>query len=210
MNTTREFLSITLKGATMVAATGFLPKAASASDAADMTGSTGIAQTSGSNGKGHYKPPFKFGMGGVPLGNEFEIVTDEDAYATIEAAWNAGVRYYDMAPWYGLGLAERRYGNFLHNKNRSEYVLSTKVGKLLKASKTAKNKEYFPFSPSPNDVSAITRHPVFGDLSKIVSRGLVSTASTSPLCMTSPPITSICQLPGRSSSKLREKAPFPN
>jgi D-threo-aldose 1-dehydrogenase len=57
-----------------------------------------------------------------------------------------------MAPWYGLGLAERRYGNFLHNQERSEYILSTKVGKLLKASKTAKNKEYFPFSPSPNDV----------------------------------------------------------
>jgi D-threo-aldose 1-dehydrogenase len=152
MNTRREFLSITLKGATMVAATGLLPKAASASDAADMAGSTGIAQASGSNGKGHYKPPFKFGMGGVPLGNEFEVVTDEDAYATIEAAWNAGVRYYDMAPWYGLGLAERRYGNFLHNKERSEYVLSTKVGKLLKAAKTAKNNGYFPFSPSPNDV----------------------------------------------------------
>jgi D-threo-aldose 1-dehydrogenase len=91
-------------------------------------------------------------MGGVPLGNEFEVVTDEDAHAAIAAAWNAGVRYYDMAPWYGLGLAERRYGNFLHNKKRSEYVLSTKVGKLLRASKTAKNKEYFPFSPSPNDV----------------------------------------------------------
>ena len=151
-NTRREFLSITLRGAAMVAATGFLPEAASALDMADMAGSTSIAQTSGSNGKGHYKPLFKFGMGGVPLGNEFEVVTDEDAYATIEAAWNAGVRYYDMAPWYGLGLAERRYGNFLHNKERSEYILSTKVGKLLKASKTAKNKEYFPFSPSPNDV----------------------------------------------------------
>ena len=104
------------------------------------------------NGDGHYKPPFKFGMGGVPLGNEFEVVTDNDAYATLEAAWNAGVRYYDVAPWYGLGLAERRFGNFLHNQKRSEYVISTKVGKLLKASKTAKNKEYFPFSPSPNDV----------------------------------------------------------
>jgi D-threo-aldose 1-dehydrogenase len=152
MNTRREFLSITLKGATMVTAAGFFSEAASASAMADMAGSTGIEPTSGSNAKGHYKPPFKFGMGGVPLGNEFEVVTDEDAYATIEAAWNAGVRYYDMAPWYGLGLAERRYGNFLHNKERSEYVLSTKVGKLLKASKTAKNKEYFPFSPSPNDV----------------------------------------------------------
>src|SRR3982074_613995 len=152
MNTRREFLSLTLKGATMVAATGFLAEAAAASDTADMAGSTATAQTLGGNGEWHYKPPLKFGMGGVPLGNEFEVVTDEDAYATIEAAWNAGVRYYDMAPWYGLGLAERRYGNFLHNKERSEYVLSTKVGKLLKASKTAKNKEYFPFSPSPNDV----------------------------------------------------------
>jgi D-threo-aldose 1-dehydrogenase len=152
MNTRREFLNVTLKGATMVAAARFLPEPASASAMADMAGNTGVAQAAGSDGKGHYKPPVKFGMGGVPLGNEFEVVTDEDAYATIEAAWNAGVRYYDMAPWYGLGLTERRYGNFLHNKERSEYILSTKVGKLLKASKTAKNKGYFPFSPSPNDV----------------------------------------------------------
>jgi D-threo-aldose 1-dehydrogenase len=74
---------------------------------------------------GLYIPPVKFGLGGVPLGNEFEVVSDEDAYQTLEAAWNAGVRYYDVAPWYGLGLAERRYGNFLHNKNRDEYVLSS-------------------------------------------------------------------------------------
>ncbi len=152
MNTRRDFLRIALKGATVVAAARFAADAASASDAANMPGNIGIAQTSGRNGTGHYKPSFKFGMGGVPLGNEFEVVTDEDAYATIQAAWNAGVRYYDMAPWYGLGLAERRYGNFLHNQPRNEYILSTKVGKLLKASKTAKNKEYFPFSPSPNDV----------------------------------------------------------
>src|SRR5947208_13649563 len=88
MNTRREFLSITLKGATMAAATGLLAKAAAAADTADMGGSTGSAQTSG-NSNGHYKPPFKFAMGGVPLGNEFEVVTDKDAYATIEAAWNA-------------------------------------------------------------------------------------------------------------------------
>jgi D-threo-aldose 1-dehydrogenase len=100
----------------------------------------------------HYKPPFKFAMGGVPFGNEFSVVTDKDAYDAMEAAWNAGVRYYDMAPWYGLGLAERRYGSFLHNKNRSEFVVSSKVGKLLKASKTAQNRKYFPFSPSPNDI----------------------------------------------------------
>lgn len=100
----------------------------------------------------HYKPPFRFGLGGVPLGNEFSVVTDKDAYAILEAAWSAGIRYYDVSPWYGLGLAERRYGSFLHNKNRSEYVISSKVGKLLKASKTAKEHDLFPFSPSPNDV----------------------------------------------------------
>jgi D-threo-aldose 1-dehydrogenase len=152
MNTRRDFLSVTVKGSAMAVASALLPESTSALGASEMIGSNSMEQAVSSGNKGHYKPPFRFGIGGVPLGNEFAVVTDKDAYATIEAAWNAGVRYYDMAPWYGLGLAERRYGNFLHNKNRSEYVLSSKVGKLLKASKTAKNKEYFPFSPSPNDV----------------------------------------------------------
>ncbi len=99
-----------------------------------------------------YRPPIRFGMGGVPLGNEFSVVTDKVAYATLEAAWSAGVRYYDVSPWYGLGLAERRFGNFLHEKKRSDYVISSKVGKLLKASAHARGREYFPFSPSPNDL----------------------------------------------------------
>src|ERR1700751_5319107 len=132
----------------MTAATGLLAKAAFATGTNDNTSE----QSSGGEYNRHYRPPFKFGMGGVPLGNEFSYVTDEDAYATLEAAWNAGVRYFDMAPWYGLGLAERRYGPFLHNQERSQYVVSTKVGKLLQASKTAKSKDYFPVSPSPNDV----------------------------------------------------------
>jgi D-threo-aldose 1-dehydrogenase len=137
----------------VAAAKTLLPNAASASGINDrMIGGSSMGQNEGSLNGAHYKPPFRFAMGGVPLGNEFEFVTDDDAYATIEAAWNAGVRYYDMAPWYGLGLAERRYGSFLHNKHRSEYVVSTKVGKLLKASTTAKNEGLFPFSPSPNDV----------------------------------------------------------
>lgn len=93
-----------------------------------------------------------FGLGGVPFGNEFAYVTDEIAYATIEAAWTAGVRYYDTSPWYGLGLAERRLGSFLHKQTRSEYVLSSKVGKLLTASARNNAKEYFPFTPSPNNL----------------------------------------------------------
>jgi len=93
-----------------------------------------------------------FGLGGVPFGNEFAYVTDEVAYDTIEAAWNAGVRYYDTSPWYGLGLAERRLGTFLHKQTRSEYIISSKVGKLLTASRDNNAKEYFPFTPSPNNL----------------------------------------------------------
>ena len=93
-----------------------------------------------------------FGLGGVPFGNEFAYVTDEVAYATIEAAWGAGVRYYDTSPWYGLGLAERRLGTFLHKQARGEYVLSSKVGKLLTASRENNAKDYFPFTPSPNNL----------------------------------------------------------
>jgi len=152
MNTRREFLNLAVKGSTITAAAAYLLTTASAQDNTGDSRSMDIMKNKTSSGNVHYKPPFKFGLGGVPLGNEFAVVTDKDAYAIMEAAWSAGVRYYDVSPWYGLGLAERRYGRFLHNKNRSEYVISSKVGKLLKASKTAKNREYFPFSPSPNDV----------------------------------------------------------
>jgi D-threo-aldose 1-dehydrogenase len=147
MTSRRDFLNLAVKGSALTVASAWMPSAAAAAGA---EGTAGSAQ--GAEGRGHYRPPFRFGIGGVPLGNEFSIVTDEDAYAIVEAAWSAGVRYYDMAPWYGLGLAERRFGNFLHTKSRNEYVVSSKVGKLLKASKTARNKEIFPFSPSPNDV----------------------------------------------------------
>jgi D-threo-aldose 1-dehydrogenase len=93
-----------------------------------------------------------FGLGGVPFGNEFAYLTDDVAYNTIKAAWSAGVRYYDTSPWYGLGLAERRLGAFLRNQQRSEYILSSKVGKLLTASRTNNATDYFPFTPSPNNL----------------------------------------------------------
>ena len=94
----------------------------------------------------------RFGLGGVPFGNEFAYVTDERAHATLEAAWEAGVRYYDVAPWYGLGLAERRLGHFLHKQTRSEYRISSKVGKLLTASRDNNAKQYYPFTDSPNNL----------------------------------------------------------
>lgn len=99
-----------------------------------------------------FTPEFRFGVGGVPLGNEFEFVTDAQAERTMEASWEAGVRYYDVSPWYGLGEAERRFGRFLHNQPRDSYVLSTKVGKLLKASPRNESKTFFPLGKSPNNV----------------------------------------------------------
>src|SRR5258706_3126005 len=101
---------------------------------------------------GHYQLPYNFGLGGVPIGNEFTAVTDTEAQQTLEAAWNAGVRYYDVSPWYGLGLAERRFGQFLHNQDRSAYMISSKVGKVLTASKKAIKSNLFPLAGSPNIV----------------------------------------------------------
>jgi D-threo-aldose 1-dehydrogenase len=70
-------------------------------------------------------------LGAAPLGNLYDEVSDDDAARTVEAAWRAGMRYFDTAPHYGLGLSERRLGAALANYPRDEYVLSTKVGRRL-------------------------------------------------------------------------------
>ena len=153
MRSRRDFLNLAVKGSAMSAAASLLPGSAFAQGkTSDGRSMNNMKNDTNAGSHVHYKVPFKFGLGGVPLGNEFAVVTDKDAYAILEAAWSAGIRYYDVSPWYGLGLAERRYGSFLHDKKRSEYVISSKVGKLLRASRTARNRELFPFSPSPNDV----------------------------------------------------------
>ena len=145
MTSRRDFLSIATTGSAL-AATGLLAAPPGIATPGSST------QSAGGQSGTKYVPPVRFGLGGVPLGNEFEVITDEDAYATLDAAWSAGVRYYDVSPWYGLGLAERRFGYYLHTKNRDEYILSSKVGKLLKASTRNDAKSMFPFSPSPNNV----------------------------------------------------------
>lgn len=73
------------------------------------------------------------GLGSAPLGGLFSPVSDADAEATIERAWSLGVRFFDTAPLYGFGLAERRLGAFLRQQPRESYVISTKVGRLLRA-----------------------------------------------------------------------------
>ncbi|HEV2364594.1 MAG TPA: aldo/keto reductase [Caulobacteraceae bacterium] len=71
------------------------------------------------------------GLGGAPLGNLGRAVTDADAEATLAAAWEAGVRYFDTAPLYGHGVSERRVGRAFIGRQRAEFLLSTKVGRLL-------------------------------------------------------------------------------
>ncbi len=76
-------------------------------------------------------PLTPLGVGGAQFGNLFRETTDEETVAAVDAAWERGIRYFDTAPHYGLGLSERRMGAALRNRPRDEYVLSTKAGRLL-------------------------------------------------------------------------------
>ncbi|MEU8484892.1 aldo/keto reductase [Streptomyces sp. NPDC048641] len=75
--------------------------------------------------------PGPLGFGTAPLGNMFRSIPDEEAAATVEAAWDQGIRYFDTAPFYGAGLSELRLGEVLADRPRDEYVLSTKVGRVI-------------------------------------------------------------------------------
>lgn len=72
------------------------------------------------------------GLGCAPLGNLFNAISEVEAQATVDAAWAAGLRYFDTAPYYGHTYSEHRLGQALRSRPREEYCLSTKVGRLLK------------------------------------------------------------------------------
>lgn len=82
--------------------------------------------------------PGKIGAGGVALGNGFHENTNEQIQQTLAAYWDAGIRYYDTSPFYGFGLSERRLGHFLFEKERQDFVISTKVGRLFEADRNYK------------------------------------------------------------------------
>ena len=71
------------------------------------------------------------GFGSAPLGNYLRPLSEEDCNRTLSAAWDSGVRYFDTAPFYGLGLSEMRVGRLLSSRRREDFILSTKVGRLL-------------------------------------------------------------------------------
>ena len=78
-----------------------------------------------------YRPISRLGLGGTGLGDMYHTTGDEAARTTVDAAWDAGIRYFDTAPHYGTGLSEHRFGQALRTRPRHDYTLSTKVGRVL-------------------------------------------------------------------------------
>jgi D-threo-aldose 1-dehydrogenase len=87
----------------------------------------------------------RLGLGCAPIGGLYERVSDDAARAVVDRAWERGVRFFDTAPLYGFGLSERRVGAALRKRPRDEFVLSTKVGRLLREGETADE----PFAGAP-------------------------------------------------------------
>jgi D-threo-aldose 1-dehydrogenase len=92
----------------------------------------------------------ELGFGAAPLGNLYRAVSDKDAQDTLTAAWKAGIRYFDTAPLYGLGLSETRLNQFLRGKARKDYVISTKVGRLLEVCPPAERTGIGKFFDTPS------------------------------------------------------------
>lgn len=90
------------------------------------------------------------GFGAAHLGELYTKVDEADSRATLDAAWEAGVRYYDTAPWYGRGLSEHRLGGFLRTKPRDEFLITTKVGRTLKRPKDPKTFDRAPWTGGLN------------------------------------------------------------
>jgi D-threo-aldose 1-dehydrogenase len=97
----------------------------------------------------------ELGFGTAPLGNLYKAVSRDDAQIALDAAWKAGIRYFDTAPLYGLGLSETRLNHFLSGKRRKDYVISTKVGRLLQSCSAAERTGIGKFFDTP------TRREVF-------------------------------------------------
>lgn len=76
-------------------------------------------------------PLTRMGFGGAPLGNLYQKVEESDAQASLQAAYDAGIRYFDTAPQYGLGRSEIRFGEAIRRFGRENIQLSTKIGRLL-------------------------------------------------------------------------------
>ena len=94
----------------------------------------------------------RFGLGTAPLAGLYEAVAEDQAVSVISHAWSKGIRHFDTAPLYGHGLAELRLGKALHDQPRSEFVLASKVGRLLRAEAPPEPGQSFRGTPPVNPV----------------------------------------------------------
>jgi D-threo-aldose 1-dehydrogenase len=106
------------------------------------------------------------GFGAAPIGNLYREVPEQEAIDAVTAAWEGGIRYFDTAPHYGLGLSERRLGAALSGVDRSDYVLSTKVGRLLRPNPSPKGRDCEGFDV-PDDLIRIRDYSRDGVLRSI-------------------------------------------
>jgi D-threo-aldose 1-dehydrogenase len=106
------------------------------------------------------------GFGGAPIGNLYRQVPEQEAVDAVAAAWEGGIRYFDTAPHYGLGLSERRLGAALAGQDRNSYVLSTKVGRLLRPNPAPRGKDTEGFDV-PDNLSRIRNYSRDGVLRSI-------------------------------------------
>ena len=114
----------------------------------------------------------RLGLGGAPLGNLFEAVSDGQARQLVEAAWRSGCRSFDTAPHYGHGLSERRLGDALRGQPRDDFVLSSKVGRLLTPDAAAPRAQHgyvdiLPFRQAWDFSAAGTRRSVEDSLQRL-------------------------------------------
>ncbi len=134
MNSRRKFLTKSALASAAIAATPLSGFAKEQSILENNTQPQGLPRAD-------VKFPSKYGLGGVALGNGFHENSNARITETLQDAWDSGVRYFDTSPWYGLGLSERRLGHFLFEQPRDEFVLSTKVGRLMEPNDS--------FTPNP-------------------------------------------------------------
>jgi len=111
----------------------------------------------------------RLGFGTAPLGGLFQALADDEAHRVVEAAWSAGMRFFDTAPQYGNGLAEQRLGAVLSTKPRDQFVLATKVGRLLRAGAPPES-DTFPGAPPLNPVFDFSYDGVMRSVDESVTR----------------------------------------
>ena len=120
---------------------------------------------------GHRGPSVtRIGLGCAPFGNLFTEVSDDDVQATVDAAWEGGVRFFDTAPLYGHGLSEIRLGKALARYPRDQYVLASKVGRLLREPKEQISPTIFKNVPQLEPIFDYSRDAILASIDESLNR----------------------------------------